>query len=70
MCPACLTTLALIATGSTSVGGLTAFAVNMLYSSTDTTTIAIPSPSKRRPGYDHDDEAQDRNTRGVARSPA
>ncbi len=30
MCPACLTTLALIATGTTSTGGLTALAIKML----------------------------------------
>lgn len=31
MYPGCLTTVALIMTGSTSVGGLTAFAIDKLY---------------------------------------
>jgi hypothetical protein len=61
MCPACLTTLALIVTGSTSVGSLTAFAMNKLCNPTDITTIPIPS-LKRRPDHDHDDEAQDRDS--------
>lgn len=54
MCPACLTTLALIVTGSTSVGGLTALAMNKLCNLTGTTKIAILSSSKKE--TDHDDE--------------
>ena len=41
MCPACLTTLALIARGSTSVGSLTALAINKVRGSTGRTTIAV-----------------------------
>jgi hypothetical protein len=50
MCPACLTTLALIVTGTSSTGGLTALAMNKLCNSTGTTTIATQSPSRKKEG--------------------
>jgi hypothetical protein len=62
MCPACLTTLAAIVTGATSVSGLTAVVVNKLRDSTGTTTNAILSRSIKETDHDHDHQAQDRNT--------
>ncbi len=46
MCPACLTTLALIATGATSTGGLAALAVNKLRKLTGTTSKPTQFSSK------------------------
>jgi hypothetical protein len=51
MCPACLTTLALIVTGSTSVGSLTAFAVKKLRSDRygeNLNTIPIKKEGRRQ----------------------
>jgi len=58
MCPACLTTVALIVTGSTSVGGLTAFAMNKSYRPKNDFTIR----SEPKEGDTSDDEAQDWDT--------
>ena len=55
MCPACLTTVALIVTGSTSVGGLTAFAMNKSYRCKNNLMIR----RERKEGDKRDDEAQD-----------
>lgn len=57
MCPACLTTLVLIAAGSTSVGGLTALAVKKLCTLAVTTISAKLSPSIKEMDHDHDEEA-------------
>lgn len=45
MCLACVTTLAVIVTGSTSVGGLTVFVVKKLCTLTVRLAIEIPYPS-------------------------
>ena len=46
MCPACLTTVALIAAGASSTGGLTAFVVRTLRPrSGDRDAASVPSPS-------------------------
>jgi hypothetical protein len=47
MCPACLTTLALIATGATSTGGLTALAMKMSRGK-NTRNKAISNVGERR----------------------
>lgn len=52
MCPACLTTLVLIVTGSTSVGSFTAFAMNKFYRC---------DQESLKEGDTHE-ETQDRNT--------
>jgi uncharacterized protein YndB with AHSA1/START domain len=50
-----------------STGGLTALAMNKLCNSTDTTTIATQSPSRKKEGDQSDDEALNRITWRVAR---
>ena len=58
MCPACLTTLVLIVTGSSSVGGRTAFAMNNTYRCNNNSTTR----REHKEGDPSDDEAQDGDT--------
>ena len=56
MCPACVTTIALIATGATSTGGLAAFVTTTLRDRVETVKV---SPETNLQGEDHD------NTKGM-----
>ena len=53
MCPACLTTLALVAAGTGSAGGLTAFVISKVFrrkpQSRDQQAAARASDSKEQP---------------------
>ncbi len=53
MCPACLTTLALIAAGTTSTGGLTALAIKKLPATAGEKNTPKQSYGRR---LDHDNE--------------
>jgi len=41
MCPVCIVTLALVAAGATSVGGLTTLVVNKLHAKTGANSIGL-----------------------------
>src|SRR5215813_3972518 len=62
MCPACLATVALVVTGATSAGGLTALAVNKLRARTGASAIATIQP-----GGEQDGGQPHRDPRRVAR---
>jgi hypothetical protein len=54
MCPACLTTLAVIMTGSTAVSGLTAVVVDNLRDSTATRDKRNTMPINKESDHDAD----------------
>jgi hypothetical protein len=58
MCPACLTTLALIVTGATSTGGLTALAVSRR-KNTRKETISNVSERRTQDVNQHDHKSED-----------